>query len=278
MPDLPTRIADFHVHLFPDKMFDSIWDFFLKNYGWDVIYRLYYRECIEYLRARGVETIVYSNYAHRQGIAAGLNEWNLKVLDEIPGLYCFAAYHPDDSDGIDMARRVLDHPRVLGFKLQLLVQRFYPHDKRMFPLYEMVIDRGKRILFHVGTGPEPNEFVGLSEFKKLLNVFPALPANVAHMGAFEYQGFIDLLETHPGLCFDTAFAFSPELNAASHVGPEVFERHRDRIVYGSDFPFLTFPRDREIDALLRLGLSQEFYDTVFRNNGRRLIRACAPDA
>jgi len=58
-----------------------------------------------------------------------------------------------------MARKVLDHPKVLGFKLQLLVQRFYPHDDRLFSMYDMVMERGKRILFHVGTGPVGNEYV-----------------------------------------------------------------------------------------------------------------------
>ena len=31
MQKIPVRIVDFHVHLFPDKMFDAIWDFFAKG-------------------------------------------------------------------------------------------------------------------------------------------------------------------------------------------------------------------------------------------------------
>ncbi|MBN1345624.1 MAG: amidohydrolase family protein [Phycisphaerae bacterium] len=276
MPDLPTRIIDFHVHLFPDRMFDAIWASFAREYGWDVRYRLYYRACIEHLRARGVETIVYSNYAHRRGIAAGLNEWNLRVLEETPGLYCLAAYHPDDDDGIDMARRLLEHPRVIGFKLQLMVQRFHPYDRRMYPLYEMVMEKGKRLLFHAGTAPVSNEFVGLAEFRKLLRDFPELPATVAHMGSLEYGGFLDLLEAHPGLYLDTAFSFCPQFNTADHLGLEALERYRDRIVYGSDFPNLPYERETEIATLVGCGVSQGFLDAVFHGNGRRLIGACAP--
>ncbi len=270
--ELPGTIVDFHVHLFPDRLFEKIWDFFGKGYGWEVRHRLYYRECVEYLRERGVGPIVYSNYAHREGVARSLNEWNLSVVDEIPDLYCFAAYHPGDDDALEMARRMLDHPRVLGFKLQLLVQRFHPHDERLFPMYELVMERGKRLLLHVGTGPVGNEFVGFAHFEKLLKRYPDLPANVAHMGALEFREFFGLLDAHPLLFFDTAFSFLPGAPVRFDLGNGVLERYRDRIVYGSDFPNVIFPREDEINFLLGLDLSQEFYDAVFFENGMRIIQ------
>jgi hypothetical protein len=269
---LPATIVDFHVHLFPDRLFEKIWSYFGKDYGWDVRHRLYYRESVDYLRKRGVGPIVYSNYAHREGVARTLNDWNLGVLEEIPDLYCFAAYHPGDDDALDIARRALDHPRVLGFKLQLLVQRFYPHDERLFPMYELVMERGKRLLFHVGTGPVGNEFVGYEHFARLLDRYPDLPANVAHMGALEYRDFMGLLDEHPLLYFDTSFSFLPGLPIRFDLGNDVLERYRDRIVYGSDFPNIIFPREDEIDCLLGMDLSQEFYDAVFLENGLRIIR------
>lgn len=270
---IPSRIVDFHVHLFPDRMFDAIWDFFSKGYKWDVIYKMYSRQCIEYLRERGVEKIVYSNYAHREGIAEALNDWNLKVLDENPDLYCFAAFHPGDRNGLAMAEKVLAYPRVLGFKLQLLVQRFYPHDRRLFPMYDMVMERGKRILFHAGTGPVGNEFVGLGEFNRLLDRYPEIPANVAHMGAMEYRGFMDLLDDHPAIYLDTAFSFFKEFQGKGgfDLGNQALEAHKDRILYGSDFPNLIMARESEIGTLADYRLSQEFYDRVFYQNGRDLI-------
>ena len=273
MPKIPARIIDFHVHLFPDKMFEAIWDFFARGYQWDVIHKLYYRECLDYLLERGVEKIVYSNYAHRAGIAEGLNDWNLKVLDENPDLYCFAAYHPGDKNALNYAAAILKHPRVLGIKLQLLVQRFFPHDERLFPMYELVGDRNKRILFHVGTGPVGNEFVGLDQFRKLLVRYPDMQANVAHMGALEYRGFMDLLDIYPGLYLDTSYSFFKDMQdkGGYNLGSEPLEKHKDRILYGSDFPNLILPRESEIETLLAYELSPEFYEMVFYENGRRLI-------
>jgi len=271
MAKLPETIIDFHVHLFPDRLFESIWRFFEQGYGARVIHTLYYRECVDYLRQRGIGTIVYSNYAHKEGVAQAINAWNLKVLDEIPDLYCFAAFHPGDADALQMAEKLLDHPRIIGFKLHLLVQRLYPYDERLMPLYGMVQSRGKRILMHAGTGPVGNEFVGLENFKRLLGRFPDLPVTVAHMGGLEYGGFMELLDDHPGLYLDTAFTFYPGVPGSFNLDPARLERHQDRIVYGSDFPNLILPRETEIDCLLGYNLPQAFYDKVFSANGRRML-------
>ncbi len=271
MVKLPDKIIDFHVHLFPDRLFESIWRFFEKGYGRSVLHRLYYQQCVDYLRQQGIGTIVYSNYAHKEGVAEGINAWNLKVLDEIPDLYCFAAYHPGDDDALELAEKLLEHPRIIGFKLQLLVQRFYPHDERLMPLYEMVQARNKRMLLHVGTGPVGNEFVGLEHFRKLMRRFPELPVNVAHMGAMEYQGFMELLDDHPNLYLDTAFTFYPDQPGSFNLDPCCLERYQTRIVYGSDFPNLILPREMELDCLLGYHLPQTFYDSVFRSNARRIL-------
>lgn len=271
MIPLPEEIIDFHVHLFPDKLFDAIWTFFKKDYGMDVIHRLYSLQCIEYLRNNHVGPIVYSNYAHKKGVAPLLNTWNRELLDKTEDVYCFAAYHPDDEDALEMAQDIISHPRVLGFKLQLLVQKFYPHDERLFPLYEMVMEKNKRILFHVGTGPVGNKYVGIDNFKKLLSRYPDLPANIAHMGALEFREFFDLLKDHEHLYFDTAFCFLPKAAQMYNLGSDLLEQYKDRLLYGSDFPNIIFPREEEIDALMRMGLSNEFYERVFLANGNRII-------
>ena len=268
---LPAPIVDFHVHLFPDKMFDAIWQYFSKGYGWDVLYQYYYRETIEFLRENGVGPIVYSNYAHKTGVAKGLNEWNKEVLDEFDDLYCFSAFHPEDDDALDIAAAIIDHPRVLGFKLQLLVMPYYPWDERFFGLYDLVMEKGKRILFHVGNGPVGHEFVGVENFTKLLSKYPDIPGNIAHMGALEYGAFYDLLDDHPNLYMDTSFVFCPDMANGCDLPPEKLAEKQDRILYGSDFPNLIFRRESEIEQLLSFNLSDEFYRKVFRDNGLGLI-------
>jgi hypothetical protein len=275
MIKLPDKIIDFHVHLFPDRLFDAIWEHFSNNYGWNVLYHLYYRQCVDHLRENGIGPIAYSNYAHRKGMATYLNEWNVKVLDEIPDLYCFAAYHPEDEDGPGMAASVVQHPKILGFKLQLLVQRFYPHDERLYPLYDILMENGKWLLIHAGTGPVGNECTGISHFKKLLKKYPDMRIIVPHMGALEYDEFGALLDDYPNIYLDTSYSFIPQLKIgflSSSLGIDFLEKYQNRILYGSDFPNVIFPREGEIETLLGLNLSQSFYDKVFWKNGWGIIK------
>jgi predicted TIM-barrel fold metal-dependent hydrolase len=136
----------------------------------------------------------------------------------------------------------------------------------------MVMERGKRILFHVGNGPVGNRYVGIKNFRKLLERYPDLPANVAHMGALEYGEFIGLLDHHPNIYFDTTWAFLPKLGLMFDQKAEVLEDHQDRIVYGSDFPNLIYPREEEIACLKGFDLSGDFYQKVFRDNGLQLLK------
>jgi uncharacterized protein len=268
----PHPIVDFHVHLFPDGFFNAIWRYFEEHLAVKILYKLHYRESVAYLRERGVGPIVYSNYAHRKGVARVLNDWNLRVLEEIPDLYCFAAYHPDDDDALAVAGRLLEHPKILGFKLQCVVQQLSPNDSRLFPLYEMIIERKKRLLLHVGTGPvRASALVGVTHFQKVLDRYPDLPANIPHMGGLEFEAFLGLLDHHPGLYLDTSYSFVPDAPYKFNLGSDCLERHRDRILYGSDFPNLIHPREAETDYLLRLDLSDDFYRKVFWDNGHQLL-------
>lgn len=266
----PSSIIDFHVHLFPDRGFEAIWKYF-ASHGLDVRYKYYSRKCIEYLTEQKVGVIVFSNYAHKKGIAEPMNEWNIRLLEKFVNLYCFAAYHPDDPNALTYAEQMLSHPRVVGLKLHFQVQQIYPHDKRLFPMYETIIERGKRVLLHVGNGPSGNRFVGFDHFKKVLDRFPNLPANIPHMGGLEFKRFLELIDEHPQIYLDTAFSFWPNLPFTFNLGPEYLEKYKDHIIYGSDFPNVILPREGEIEYLLSLGLSDEFYHKVFYANGLKLL-------
>ncbi|MBU2644697.1 amidohydrolase [bacterium] len=276
MKKLPPSIIDFHVHLFPDKGFDAIWKFMETAAQSQMPYKFYYQEAIEYLHQRGVSPIVFSNYAHRKGIAAPMNEWNSQVLGEFPDLYCFAPFHPDDDHALARAEEMMAHDRVVGMKLHLQVQKIFPQDERLFPLYELIIDKGKRLLLHTGNGPQGNEFVGYAHFRKVLQHFPDLPVTIPHMGCYEFTEFMALLDDYPNIYLDTAYSFWPNLPFSFNLDKSTLEKYKDRILYGSDFPDIFLPREGEIDHLLELDLSDDFYQKVFFSNGKRLLARHCP--
>jgi predicted TIM-barrel fold metal-dependent hydrolase len=94
------------------------------------------------------------------------------------------------------------------------------------------------------------------------------------MGALEYTEFGALLDDYPNIYLDTAYGFIPQAKngfLSSSLGIKFLEKYQDRILYGSDFPNLIFPREGEIETLLSLNLSQSFYDKVFWKNGWGII-------
>jgi hypothetical protein len=268
---LPDKMIDFHVQLFPDNIFEAIWKTLNRQYGIIILYKYYYRQCIEYLAAHNIHYIVYSNYAHKKGIAQWLNTWNKGILTEFENLYCFAAYHPDDENALVYAEEVLSISRVVGIKLHYMVQKFHPDDERLFPLYEMVIEKKKRLLLHVGTGPVGNEFVGIKRFSNLMKRYPNLPANIAHMGGLEFSEFMQLLDVYPNLYLDTSFTFWPQAPWVFNLDTSLLTKYQDRIIYGSDFPNIFLPREDEISYLQKLNLSDDFYNKIFWDNGIKLL-------
>ena len=136
------------------------------------------------------------------------------------------------------------------------------------------MENRKWLLIHVGTGPVGNEFTGINHFKKLLKQYPDMRIIVPHMGALEYNEFGALLDDCPNIYLDTAYSFFPHTKdgfLSSSLGSEFLEKYQDRILYGSDFPNLIFPREVEIETLLNLNLSQSFYDKIFWKNGWEII-------
>ncbi len=271
MNNLKKSIIDFHVHLFPDVFFRAIWQSFRQLYNAKVLYQMYYKECINFLRKQNISSIIFSNYAHKKGIAKILHQWSLKVLNEYQDIYYLAAYHPDDENALNYAQTLLKHPRIIGIKLHFQVQCLYPFDDRLFPLYELVKDRGKILLLHTGTGPIGNDFVGVKNFVKLLKKFPDLPAIIPHMGGLEYKDFIELLDYYPNLYLDTSFCFWPNSPWLFNLDKNYLEKYKDRILYGSDFPNIVLPREDEINYLYKLNLSKEFYQKIFYANAQKLI-------
>ncbi|MDD5171046.1 MAG: amidohydrolase family protein, partial [Syntrophales bacterium] len=104
--------------------------------------------------------------------------------------------------------------------------------------------------------------------------YPTKKMIFPHLGSLVYAEFGKLLDDYPNLCLDTSYTFIPNMPGgflSSSLGIDFLEKYQDRILYGSDFPNVLFPREVEIETLLGLNLSQSFYDKIFRGNGREIL-------
>ncbi len=109
----------------------------------------------------------------------------------------------------------------------------------------------------------------------MLEDHPALRIVVAHFGMPDQQRYIALAQHEPRLFLDTTMAFAPQ----SHMRPEAtradVERIAHQLVYGTDFPNISYEYDGELRGLRALGLDDATLHAITTENARRLTPAFA---
>jgi predicted TIM-barrel fold metal-dependent hydrolase len=228
------------------------------------------------LAARGVERFCFFSYAHKPGIARGINRWAAETATRLPGSIPLGTLHVDDEDLAGVVREATDLGLV-GFKFHHSVQRFHVDDARLFPVYERAEADGLLFMLHIGTMPYRDPFTGAARFEHVLERFPALRVCVAHLGAFETERFLGLTERFPHLYLDTTMTLSSF--ATRYVGAdpdavtnEQLLRYQDRIMFGSDFPLIPYDYEEERAWAWRRGLPGEVQRKIFRENAVRFLR------
>jgi uncharacterized protein len=271
------RYVDAHTHLHPPRLFAAIRRWFDEHTDWNLQGPSEPDAVAAALRAAGVERFVFFSYAHRPGMARELNRWLRDAAAGLPDGIPLGTVHAEDDDPGGIVEEAFGRLGLAGLKLHIQVQRFYPDDPRLDPVYERLVAFERVLVIHVGTGPHTNAFTGLGRFAGVLARFPALRAVICHMGAFETRLALALLDRFPDLHLDTTMAMTPVTTPYTGIVPAVvlnedLLRHRDRIVFGSDFPNLPYPYEEERRGLWARDLPLDVYQRIFRENARRLFR------
>ena len=270
-------LADVHVHFHPDRLMDKIWAFFdraERHYGtaWPIHYRTSAEERLATLAALGVRDVPALTYAHRPGMAEGLNAWCREFADAHPQVLRCATLYPED--GVtDYVRAALADGLQL-VKVHLTVGDMAPDDDRLGDAWELLADAGVPVVMHAGHGPREGRFTGPDGVARLLAAHPALTLVVAHMGMPDYDAFADLAEAHERVHLDTTMVGTDFMERVAPVPTRFLGRLaelRPKIVLGSDFPNIPYPYAHQLEALDRWGLGEEWLRDVLWHNGRRLL-------
>ena len=274
LTDIP--IIDAHVHLFPQKMFDAIWNWFDHN-AWRIFEKTGPEEVVPYLFSRGVKGAVLLTYAHQPGMAEGLNRFMADVLGRHPGTVGFGTVHPDDERPDRILGRAFSEMNLAGCKLHVHVLRIPMDDPRFFPIYETCLEHGAWLNVHAGRQPslasaygmDVAAISGVDRVVKVLERYPDLKLIVPHLGIDEEDRFYDLLGRYPNLYLDTTMVlaeyFPLEVDKARLIA------NSDRIMYGSDFPNIPYDVTREVANIIKLDLGEEVTRKILFENARKLF-------
>ena len=271
-------IIDVHTHFMPQRVLDKVWAYFdsagpLLGRPWPITYRTHEGERLATLRALGVRAFPSLNYAHRPAMAAWLNDWSTEFAARVPEALHSATFYPEEGAGEYTRAAIGAGARI--FKVHVQVGDFSLTDPLLEDVWTALEESGTPVVTHAGNGPTPGTFTGPQGVAELVRRHPGLTLVIAHMGMPDYGDFLDLAAAHEGILLDTTMAFT---DFTEEMAP--FPRQRladlhalgDRVLFGSDFPNIPYPFEHAVEAVLGLGLGDDWARAVLHDNAARLMQ------
>lgn len=265
---------DAHVHVMPERLFAAVRAWF-DEHGWPIRYRPDAAGVAAFLFSRGVSRALALPYAHKPGIARGLNAFVAALCRAEPRLLGGATVFPGEEDAPGILREAFAEG-LRAVKIHCHVQCVAPDDPRLHEVLATCAEAGVPVVMHAGREPsspayrcDPHALCSAERVDRVLRDHPRLSLVVPHLGADEYAAFARLMERHDHLWLDTTMAISGYFPGED---PSWVVRVRPgRVLYGTDFPNIPYAWDRELKRLLALRLRGEELAAVLGGNALALF-------
>jgi predicted TIM-barrel fold metal-dependent hydrolase len=233
-----------------------------------------------YYRERNMAAVVFTVDAETQTARPAVrNEEIMEVAAANPDvLIPFASVDPGKGErAVAEARRLIADYGVRGFKFHPNVQAFFPNDRAVYPLYEVIAEARLPALFHtghsgIGTGLPGGGGIRL-KYSNPIYVddvavdFPELPIVLAHP-SFPWQDEALSVALHKQQVWIDLSGWSPKYfpKQLVHYANTLL---KDRVLFGSDFPLIT--PDRWLADFAEAGFKDEVRPLVLKENAARLL-------
>lgn len=271
--------VDAHCHLFPDRLLAAIWQAFRRD-GYALEHEADSDTIRRRLLATGAERLFVLVYAHRAGVAAALNAWLHDLTRLEPRWVPFGSVHADDADRAELAVRCFEDYGFAGLKLHASVQRTACDDGRLDPVYAACVAHRRWVVIHAGTAPYDDAYTGAASAERLLARHPELRVVFAHLGLWDIEAFGRLAQRYPNVYLDCSSVlgyprFSDRLDPAWLR--EYLLAHADKVLWGSDYPFLETPYATPLQALVDLALPDDVTARLRYGNAQRVLASVGGD-
>lgn len=272
-------LIDIHTHFLPPPVMAKVRAQFdaagpLIGRPWPLHYRDTDDVLVETLRSLGLRRFTALSYAHKPDMADWLNGWAADFAARVPEALVCGTFFPEQSTAAYVEAR-LDAVEV--FKIHVQVGNFSVLDPLLDETWGLVAEAGTPVVLHAGSGPVPAAYTGPGPVAELLARHPRLCLVIAHMGAPEYEPFLELAETYERVRLDTTMAFTDFFSEMGGVFPaDLLARVRDlglggKVLLGSDFPNIPYPYLHQLESLERLQLGDDWLRAVCWGNAAALL-------
>jgi predicted TIM-barrel fold metal-dependent hydrolase len=232
-------------------------------------------EMIQEMDEAGVEKVILSAFVYKEMRVD--NDYIAKVCDKFPDRF-IGCGTVDPRDGMKAVREVERIVNDLHFKAIKLEPYAYgdeivglpPNHKYYYPIYAKCVELDIPVTIQIGhTGPLlPSECARPIYLDEVALFFPELRIIGGHLGQPWHEEMMILAWKFPNVYVDTS-ARAPK------YWPDSFKLFaatwgQDKVLWGTDYPLLTFKRC--IEEIEALGLSEQAKRKILRENAIKVFK------
>jgi predicted TIM-barrel fold metal-dependent hydrolase len=267
---MPDGLVDCHVHLLPGRLGEKVREFFDAHISGSLAYPNDHGAVLDALTAAGISRAWHLPYAHKPGVAAGLNSasaelvsmWSSHPVSLVGGI----AVHPGDDAPDRLVGSGLDVHGLRVVKLHCSVGDFEVDDPRLEQVWRLVAARSVPVVVHAGHHVSGETRAGeLEGIDRLAARFPAAPIVIAHAAHPATSAAMTLVERHDNVYVD----LTPRVTDLVDVADDVLERLCERVLFGSDLPNTQVKIERNLSRLS--ALSDPARTAIGFANAHRLV-------
>ncbi|MBC8390025.1 MAG: amidohydrolase [Actinobacteria bacterium] len=246
-------IIDVHTHIWPKNELTPFYiEYFKSRNLWDKSLTVVTAErLLKVMDSNDIELSIVSSVSLEFGMGnEKLERINLYVSEEIkkyPDRFIgFCTVDPFGGKlSIDLLRKSIENLGFLGLKLHPSIQEFYPNDKRIYPIYEIMQDYKLPILLHtgsIGIKPFKDSFSNPQYIDEIACDFPDLSIIVGHSGKIWHDEAVMLLRKHKNIFMDISTNIGRSYEYRSKpmewflYKAKIWAGDLDRVLFGSDYP------------------------------------------
>lgn len=205
------------------------------------------------------------------------NDEILELAAKEDVLIPFVSIDPHRRDAVNEARRLIEDFDVRGFKFHPSLQAFFPDDRLVYPLYEVIAEYKLPAVFHTGQTAVGSGLRGgggiLLKYSNPIHLdevaadFPDMQVIMAHPSVPWQDEALSVAGHKPNVWIDLS-GWSPK-----YFPPQLVRQAnsilREKVLFGTDFPALTPERWlRDFEAL---DIKPEVRPLILKENARRLL-------
>ncbi|MGD9890891.1 MAG: amidohydrolase family protein [Dehalococcoidia bacterium] len=260
------RRVDAHVHGFPDRLALAVRNHLNRAGGLRAGPLL--ADVAGTVTAEGFDAAWLLPYAHREGVAASINEWSADEARRFPHLIPGATFHPADENLPDLVQRALVELRLLVVKLHCSVGHFAANDRRLQPLWETAERLGVPVVIHAGQHSPGETAAGeIDAIVPVLRGHRQLRLVLAHAGHPNTPHALALMAE-----FDNLYAdLTPVWDRAVQVSARDLSAYAGRFLFGSDAPNNPVAAGEQAKRFATIGLDEGAFTLLMGGTAERLI-------